>query len=402
MEWSPQQLIALKRVDEWLKSGGEEPFYLAGYAGTGKTTLAKHFAEGVSGRVLFAAYTGKAALVMQQRGCPGARTIHSLIYLPQNKSFSGYERIQEDIEYLRSLESPTTEDEKRLHQLERELEKKNEELKQPTFHLNFDSELQEAALLIVDECSMIDRGMGEDLLSFGIPILVLGDPAQLPPVRGTGYFTSREPDYLLTEIHRQEADNPIIHLATLARNGEKIKAGKYGESRVLAKRYWNFGDYSEYNQLICGKNATRRYFNHVMRERLGFDEQHPQIDDKIICLRNSPNFGLLNGSMWKVSSCTPGPFVHVMHIRSEGNGAPISVRALAAYFLGTEKELQYWQEIEGQKFDFGYVITCHKAQGSQWENVVVMDESSVFRNARQKWLYTAITRASKKLDLVEM
>ena len=66
---------------------------------------------------------------------------------------------------------------------------------------------------------MVDEDLGRDLLSFGKPVLVLGDPAQLPPVKGGGFFTEAEPDVMLTEVHRQAADNPIIRAvhATSAR-----------------------------------------------------------------------------------------------------------------------------------------------------------------------------------------
>src|SRR6188508_3047527 len=81
--FSPEQDAALKAVADWLKikPGSRAPvFRLFGYAGTGKTTLARHIAEGVDGKVLFAAFTGKAAQVMRNKGCAGASTIHSLIY----------------------------------------------------------------------------------------------------------------------------------------------------------------------------------------------------------------------------------------------------------------------------------------------------------------------------------
>ena len=79
--FTPHQDAALSVASAWLKTrrGGSSIFRLFGYAGTGKTTLAKHIAEGVDGKVLFAAYTGKAAGVMRSKGCHGASTIHSLI-----------------------------------------------------------------------------------------------------------------------------------------------------------------------------------------------------------------------------------------------------------------------------------------------------------------------------------
>ena len=153
--FTPQQDEALKAVAGWLKTKPgrrdvPQIFRLFGYAGTGKTTLARHVAQGVDGKVLYAAFTGKAAQVMRNKGCAGASTIHSLIY--------------------KALES---------------------EEEQPSFELWADAPAAKAKLIIIDECSMVDADLGRDLMSFGVPLLVLGDPAQLPPVSGGGFFTNR-------------------------------------------------------------------------------------------------------------------------------------------------------------------------------------------------------------------
>ena len=89
MSWSPQQDAALKAVAEWLRRGDRPVFRLFGYAGTGKTTLAKHIAEDVDGEVAFGAYTGKAALVLRSKGCPDASTIHSMIYRSRESDEGG-------------------------------------------------------------------------------------------------------------------------------------------------------------------------------------------------------------------------------------------------------------------------------------------------------------------------
>src|SRR2546423_15213029 len=83
--FTPHQDSALKAVAAWLKAkpgkhGTPPIFRLFGYAGTGKTTLARHIADAVEGEVKFAAFTGKAALVMRNKGCENASTIPSLIY----------------------------------------------------------------------------------------------------------------------------------------------------------------------------------------------------------------------------------------------------------------------------------------------------------------------------------
>ena len=198
-EFSPHQDAALKAVADWLKakpgSGNTPPlFRLFGYAGTGKTTLATHLAEDVDGKVLFAAFTGKAALVMRSKGCDGASTIHSLIY--------------------RARES-------------------GEEV--PSFDLWDDAPASKAKLIVIDECSMVDAELGRDLMSFGVPLLVLGDPAQLPPIQGGGFFTDAEPDVMLTEVHRQAASNPIIRLSMDIRAGNRLEPGRYGETQVVAR-----------------------------------------------------------------------------------------------------------------------------------------------------------------------
>ena len=151
--FTPHQDSALKAVADWLKAkpgrNGTPPvFRLFGYAGTGKTTLARHIADGVDGEVKFAAFTGKAALVMRNKGCDNASTIHSLIYRARE---SGVE--------------------------------------QPSFELWDDAPASKAKLIVIDECSMVDAELGRDLMSFDCPLLVLGDPAQLPPIQGGGFFT---------------------------------------------------------------------------------------------------------------------------------------------------------------------------------------------------------------------
>ena len=197
--FTPHQDAALKAVADWLKAkpgrnGTPQVFRLFGYAGTGKTTLARHIAEGVDGEVKFAAFTGKAALVMRNKGCDGASTIHSLIYRARE---SGAE--------------------------------------QPSFELWDDAPASKAELIVIDECSMVDAEMARDLLSFDCPLLVLGDPAQLPPIAGAGFFTDAEPDAMLTEVHRQAQDDPIVRLSMAVREGEPIEIGRYGDTEVVSR-----------------------------------------------------------------------------------------------------------------------------------------------------------------------
>jgi exodeoxyribonuclease-5 len=365
MQWSPQQEQALKEVRLWLRDrSGPQVYYLAGFAGTGKTTLATELAGSVrGGKVLFAAYTGKAALVLQSKGCAGASTIHSLIY-----------RIED------------------------------EDAAEPRFVLNReDSPLRDANLLIVDEVSMVGEEIGMDLLSFRKKILVLGDPFQLPPVSGEGFFTRNAPNLTLTEVHRQARDNPIIRMSMDIREGRRLQAGSFGESEVIARSAMMRGHVKAADQVIVGLNKTRRTFNGRIREMQGRAGAF-QIGDRVISLKNNREKGLLNGALWTVDSIQKqGGETTEMVVTPLDAGmivAPVAVRCHHAWLEGREKELPPHVARGFDPFDFAYAITCHKAQGSQWDRVLVMDEGSAFQEMRDRWLYTAATRAAKSVTIV--
>ncbi len=374
MQFSPQQDEALKAVSRWLKEGRSQVFRLFGYAGTGKTTLAKYFAEHVDGEVLFAAFTGKAAQVLRSRGATNARTIHSLIYRPR-----GEEAVEDEETGKTSIA--------------------------PMFSINRQSPLAKAALIIIDECSMVDEALGRDLMSFSTPILVLGDPGQLPPVSGGGFFTEQEPDFLLSEIHRQAKDNPIIQLAMDVREGKEIMRGDYGAAQVISKSEVTQGLVLDADQVLVGTNRTRRRYNQRLRKLKGFSADYPQSGDKLVCLRNDPAKGLLNGSLWQVMSSsreTVKPGINLM-IRPEDDDmdrGAAKIKLLKAAFEETETEIPWTTRKRYDEFDYGYALTVHKAQGSQWNNVVLFDESFAFRDSRERWLYTAITRAAETLTIV--
>lgn len=369
MDWSPQQSSAIDQAAKWLKEKNTPIFRIFGYAGTGKTTLAKSLAETVN-KVCFCSFTGKAALVMQKSGCSDATTIHSLIY----------ETVQD------------------------------EETGKTEFVLNPRSDAGSADLIVVDECSMVDEDLGKDLLSFKTPILVLGDPAQLPPVKGGGFFTDHEPDIMLTEIHRQAKDNPIVHMATEIREGRSLDYGTYGESRIISATELKQEPDIVVNasQILVGKNITRTRYNRRLREIKGFTGTMPQKDDRLVCLKNFRPQKLLNGSLWIVSEVAEKKTGHIedncikLWILSEdqpGRKAEL-VTVRREFFDGDPSEID-WKELRGtQEFDFGYALTVHKSQGSQWDDLVLFDESLSFRESARRWLYTGITRASQKITIV--
>ncbi len=366
MDWSLQQESALKHVREWLRDRrSPQVFRLFGYAGTGKTTLARSLAEGARGRVLFGAFTGKAAYVMRQRGCEGARTIHSLIYCPQDDPNSW----------------------------------------EPKFVLDPGSDVADAALVIIDECSMVGEDLARDLLSFGTKVLVLGDPAQLPPVKGTGYFISADPDVMLTEIHRQARDNPIIAMATTVREGGRLELGAYGASRVIGREDVDPESIVKASQVIVGLNRTRTTYNRRMRELLGYESPLPIVGDKLVCLRNDREKKLLNGSLWKVARkprAHKGDTVklHVLSEDADDSMKPTHVSVRQEFFLGTDGSLEWPDLRRTNQFTYGYALTVHKSQGSQWPDVVIFDESRSFPDCRANHLYTALTRASERVTVV--
>lgn len=398
MQWSPQQEQALSAVGKWIQNRSKPFFQLAGYAGTGKTTLAKHLAESVKGTVYFAAYTGKAAHVLTKSGAPNVSTIHQLIYQPKDRNQSRLKELERNrAEMMCRKPVPETELRKVVEAIE--IERKN--LSRPLFALNSESPLQDAALLVVDEYSMIDEQMGQDLLSFRCPILALGDPGQLPPVRGSSFFDG-QPDFTLTEIHRQARDNPILRMASDVREGRRLLPGTYGSSRVVPYSQIDPKDLQKgvlsADQLLVGRNATRISSNGRVRELLGRTSVLPQVGDKLVCLRNDHSAGLLNGQLWTCAkdAIWDGDFV-ILNLQGE-TGKLIDVVAHGDYFEG--KAPNIFTKRDAQEFDYGFALTVHKAQGSQWDNVLLLDEW--YGADRERWLYTAITRAAESVTVVQM
>ena len=259
-----------------------------------------------------------------------------------------------------------------------------------------------AALVIVDECSMVDAELGTDLLSFGVPVLVLGDPAQLPPVKGGGFFTEHEPDVMLTEVHRQAEGDPIIRLSMLAREGERLPRGIFGASKVIGREEIDAAQILAADQVLVGRNETRRKYNARIRQLLGYSDPLPVKEEKLVCLRNNRQKGLLNGSTWTVKLVgeRSGEFVHMRVAPEEGVGATVKVVVPRGFFDGIGEEIPWEIRRHVEEFDYGYALTVHKAQGSQWDRIVLFDESFAFQDSRARWLYTGITRAAKRLSVV--
>lgn len=421
MLWSPQQSGALGTARSWIRNPHQQILYIGGFAGVGKTTLAQELTRSAQGRWLYGAYTGKAAHVLRQKGCD-ASTIHSIIYRPNGESKTDDLRVLEaklsvlyaniGDRFPNALTEIENKELDRLLKLQKQLESKS----QPRFAIWPESPLADMSVegIVIDECSMVDEQMGRDLESFEKKILVLGDPAQLPPVGAGGYFTKREPDVMLTEVHRHAKDSGILRLATLIREGWDIRhliTEEWGKDVELSFRQdlstedlwmWMLGA----DQVLVGKNDTRRRANEKHRKMINMYEPGPMPDDRLICLKNRYSEGLFNGSQWKVldaNSDFENGTADLKLVSEDGAvDGEICVGAWLHHMIGKSDELKEMGEAKRAfaEFDWSYAITVHKAQGSQWDDVVLIDESRSFRADFRKWLYTGITRAAKTLKVV--
>lgn len=400
MELTSDQINADKEIDRWFRSSTSQVFVLTGFAGTGKTTLLKHTVTETLAltdeSVAFVTPTGKAATVLLRQGIP-ATTVHRLIY-----------------------QSITT-------QVEVEINGKKVKVEKLTFKRreNIDKNIK---LIVLDEASMVSDDLLWDLLEFGVKILLCGDNAQLPPVEGFNTYL-KNPDATLRQIVRQQLDNPIIMLSEMARNGKYIPYGKYGDCVLVQNKRVFTGEKRKYyltksNQIICGINKTRTAVNNELRALRGLGAL-PENGDKVICTVNNWEQFIDKDYRYNLVNGIIGTVIDPFYDFSSGIGfmqfkvdfldelCPEALPFDTGIFTDGRyryKHGDYFEKFneDGEasgaftlnRFEYGYCISCHKAQGSEFDNAVVFDESYAFKEDRNRWLYTAITRAKKKLILL--
>jgi exodeoxyribonuclease-5 len=408
---SPDQLRAVETVKQWWTDQDRQVFRLFGHAGVGKTFLAKHIVAelGIApNEVYYAAFTGKAAYRLRQKGCFGAMTIHKLIYIPVMRAKQRLE------ELLREHEKAGT---ARRLELAKLIEEERKALSQPGFVLNPDSPLNDAKLVVIDEVSMVNDKMAADLLSFGVPVLVIGDPAQLPPVRGTGYFMNDEPDVLLTEPQRFGGLSSVIKVATAIRHGDGRNFGVdgmiAGDDDGPPSGRWDrpitVEQAMRFSAIVCWKNDTRWRINRMLRAAHGYDGDIPNPGEKVIILANNYDLGVYNGQQLRVTGArTRDGIMDLTGVDMDGEDAPYEIPVLLGGFLGKKQQEQAEREARGMRVGrgtgvatFSYAITTHKFQGSDADKVLVIDESHGVRymsgdDQARAWLYTSVTRAAKQ------
>ena len=388
MEIATEKKQVLTEIFRFLKAKEAQYLTLGGYAGTGKTFLLSLFRKKLYDeypklRVAFCSYTGKASQVLAWTlrnnrsifGKDKVGTIHSLIYEPQVDSRG-----------------------------EIKAWKKRDMI---DYHL-----------IVIDEASMVSEDIWNDLLSYQLPIIAVGDHGQLPPV-GTNFNLMEKPDLVLEQIFRQEEGSAIIRLSEQVRKTGKISIGKFGKQVVKYNkrdmetaevvedlvRSWN-----EETMFLVGMNRTRVKLNQEIRVFRDILEMNPTVTDRVICLRNNWKLGIYNGMLGTI-----------VEIKDEMNkygqkhwydsdimmddGIGFS-GLISAHQFNQESTIRQvkglaWKEI-GELFDFGYCLTVHKAQGSQARKVVVFEERNryISDDEWRRWLYTAVTRAIEELVII--
>lgn len=360
MELNAKQQAAVDMAADWYRKLNEPIFKLAGYAGTGKTTVATtiaHALEPDEDRILFCAYTGKAACVMRQKGMPG-QTIHSAIYTYEVE----IDPITGRKHFIKHLRDPLP-----------------------------------YSLIIVDEASMVGAEVAADLLSFHIPVLAIGDTGQLPPVGDSFSNLLKNPNVTLDEIMRQSG-NRIPFFAQKLRQGwtPRTKDFPAGDD-VMVMPYAQFVKHfgrllTISDQMICATNRNREILNMQARKANRYDGLLRE-GEKIIRKENdwkkqtySEDIGVL--------SLVNGMTGYAWNVKALPNGRPV-FDFEPAFARDT-----FFRHLHWDKFDYAYVITAHAAQGSEYPFVVVIDDSWDDRqnpNFRSEWRYTAATRAKNKL-----
>ena len=384
-------ILALQRY-----KNKEKYTVIAGYAGAGKSTLVRFIIEelktyGVKETdVCFACFTGKAAQVLLKKGNKNVITLHKLLYKSIPKESGGFVRIPNpSIPYK---------------------------------------------IVVVDEVSMAPKTLMDLLFKHNVYVICLGDPFQLPPVdKKEDNHLLDAPHIFLDEIMRQAQESEIIQLSMAIRENRPIEAFQGKEVQILNKEELNTGMLTWADQILVATNATRVSINIQMRKLLNFGEK-PQDGDKIICLRNywdcfSDNEEpLVNGTIGilKDSFLTKrylpsivkstdglsyidlivgdfisdsGMYFHSLEMDKKMiDTGEFSLDWKTVYQLNRNPRTR---DIPPLEFTYGYAITCHKAQGSEWDKVLVIEEKFPFDKIEHaRWLYTAVTRSSEKLVLV--
>jgi exodeoxyribonuclease-5 len=395
-----EQQVARNAILSWLEGGADWMFYLGGYAGTGKTFLLQDLINSLDKKPHCLAPTGKAASVLAKKlKDVQVRTIHSALYKPMLPDMTELEALEQELKM-----NPGADD---LIEAIREVKRKMAE-KPLRFTDNLVKEIVAGDYVFVDEASMVTERMVEDLQRTKAKVLFVGDPGQLPPVGDSGYFANQIPQAMLSEIQRQALDNPIIRLSMQVRKGEPIS--RQIESEQIVKRPkqgYPVADLANFDQVLTGANHTRRRINRGLRLHKGITgKTFPQQGEKLICLKNKFARGgwIVNGvQCLATSDCAVNAYgdlqMDVLYEEQMLQQLDIYHFPFEVHYNPQAEEDPWPSRTQLYEFDYGYAITVHKSQGSEWDNVVLVDDNLFCNDKvfRKRWLYTAVTRAKEKL-----
>lgn len=382
MTFTSEQQVVADGIRSWMDGNGPDEITLGGYAGTGKSyVLGALWDELAEGGAAICAPTGKAAQVLAQKGLP-ASTVHRLIY-----RFNGI-RVRDD-----GTEEPLFSDEGDWG-TEDELPPKR---------------------LVIDEASMITDKMARDIRARKLPVLWVGDHGQLSPV-GKDPGLMRNPLYQLSSIQRNSADSPIIQLAHRVRQGkgvskrdragDRLKVGEISSDRGVVQ----YAIENDVDQIIVGTHYRKASINREYRKARGYERSIAVVPgERLLCLKNNYQYHFFNGQIFEARTANMfrGP-VSDAQLRYETQLALETIdgwREFPAEYVINCSQMGRTKptlsDISGAELamDYGYGITCHKSQGSEWGNVlVVLEQMDYFDMVR--WTYTAITRAKERLHVV--
>jgi exodeoxyribonuclease-5 len=347
-----EQEIATALIYESLSNPEKfRPFSLHGLAGSGKSTVLAQIALDIPHAIL-CTLTGKAASVLRRKtGLLSASTIHAAFYQLTEAS-------RDKVTGRRDLRFET------VHERGQLADK----------------------IVLIDESSMINHDMARDIMRTGAKIVVSGDPGQLSPVKGGRFFDYA--DFTLRTIHRQALESPIIRQAHRVRQGHHYRND--GDGFRVLDRAFTIQEILDADVILTYTNATRHVANRYARLARGINGP-PRVNEPVMCMRNARPYGVFNGAVYKLlRDFNPGD----SSILIDADGRDTSIPMVR--FDGIASTVP--ADLETTWFDHGYAMTVHKAQGSEWNNVLFLDEYFK-REERDAFVYTAITRAAERISI---